>query len=592
MTDTCNPVDPDSLAEQMGDLPKAGDRLRLVGLDHAARVQNARLGATSRRLALAQARRPDDGAAIARLETQVATETQAQRSYHIAVQTAEIEAPARARGSAVIHGRVFEQGGDPAVGATVAAIDAAGRSQRFSCTDGKGYFHLSLPVTSGQANAVFLQVSGADRAVLHRDSEATALADQGVTYRVIQLGAAGRPPCPEPPERATMPDLLGQPETVAVVTLGRLGLKLGQRLTQRDPERAGLVLSQQPATGAPVDDKTSVTLVIGVAESADTVTVLDVVGMSRDEATARLKKAGLAVGAISTRPGDKPDVVLAQDPAAGIAVAPGTAVALVVAVQPPDNRVAVPELVGKTLDDAARLLKEAGLERGRIELRDDTQVGLVLAQNPQAGTPAEKGSGVDLVVGRQAEIARAQVPNLREATLGEARTALAEARLTLGEVTGPQNGRVVEQKPAAGTVVAAGTPVAIALARAPTPTAPVGTTKTAGTKAAATGATNTATAAPAKTSAPKATASTGTAATPAFAARLAKAMSAEQDFAALGIEAKALGAKLSGAAVGEAKAAQALARLGEAELQKRLELQNRKQARDFKRMLRSGLERL
>ena len=78
----------------------------------------------------------------------------------------------------------------------------------------------------------------------------------------------------------------------------------------------------------------------------------------------------------------------------------------------------------------------------------------------------------------------------------------------------------------------------------------------------------------------------------ALAARLAKAMSAEQDFAALGIEAKALGAKLSGAAVGEAKAAQALARLGEAELQKRLELQNRKQARDFKRMLRSGLERL
>ena len=30
MTDTCNPVDPDSLAEQMSDLPKAGRGRRAV----------------------------------------------------------------------------------------------------------------------------------------------------------------------------------------------------------------------------------------------------------------------------------------------------------------------------------------------------------------------------------------------------------------------------------------------------------------------------------------------------------------------------------------------------------------------------------
>ena len=65
MTGTRPPIDPESLAEQMGDLPKAGDRLRLVGLDHVARMQQARVGAANARLALAQARRPDDGETIA-----------------------------------------------------------------------------------------------------------------------------------------------------------------------------------------------------------------------------------------------------------------------------------------------------------------------------------------------------------------------------------------------------------------------------------------------------------------------------------------------------------------------------------------------
>ena len=49
-------VEASALAEQMGDLPTAVDRLRLVGLDHASRVQQARLGAVTRRLILTRAR--------------------------------------------------------------------------------------------------------------------------------------------------------------------------------------------------------------------------------------------------------------------------------------------------------------------------------------------------------------------------------------------------------------------------------------------------------------------------------------------------------------------------------------------------------
>ena len=350
-------VEASALAEQMGDLPTAVDRLRLVGLDHASRVQQARLGAATRRLILTRARRAGDTAKIARLEAAMTAEAQAQRSYQIAVQTSEIEVPARASGAFILHGRVFDDKGAPAEKLTVAAVGADGQVRRFTCTDAKGYFRMDLPLSTddaGSGQAVFLQVSDADQAVVYRGDEAIPLSDGGVAYRVIRLSGDRLPPCPLPPDRATMPRLLDQPEAAAIAILGRLGLKVAQRLTQRAPERAGLVISQTPAAGTPITADTAVTLVIGTAGEGDTVVVPDVAGLSRDEAEAKLKEAGLAVGQLSEAPGTPVGTVLKQDPAAGVRVAPGTAIALVVAVQPPENRVEVPDLVGRLAGGSRR----------------------------------------------------------------------------------------------------------------------------------------------------------------------------------------------------------------------------------------------
>lgn len=547
MADCSSTIDPDVLAAQMGDLPRATDRVRLVGLDHLARVQGARLGASERRLALVQAKRPDEGEEIARAQTAVTVETEAKRSYTLAVGTAEIDAPRRAPGAAVIHGRVIAADGTPAAGLTVAAIEPSGSVRRFSCTDAKGYFLLNLPLGDQPSASVFLQVSDANQTILYRGDELIALQDQGVTFRVIQLGTTARSPCPEPPERALMPDLLGQPEGTAVATLGRLGLKLGQRLTQRDPERAGLVVSQTPGAGEPIDGKTSVTLVIGTAEPADTAAVPDVVGRTRDEGEAMLKKAGLTTGAISTRPGDKPGVVLSQDPAAGVRVAPGTAVALVIAVQPPDDRVAVPDLVGQKQQEAERLLKGSGLVPGQVTMREDERVGLVLDQNPPAKTPVAKGSAVNYAVGRRARTEEIAVPSLLGTTASEARATLAKSRLQLGEVSGNAKGRVTEQKPAAGTTVPVGSTVAVTLALANRGTG-VGV-------------------------------------------KIATHVTEHPSFASVGLDARAVRTKLA-AGANTRDTAQCLAELPDAELQALFEIENSKQTRAFRRMLKDGLKTL
>ncbi len=550
------PVEAGALAAEMGDLPAATDRLRLVGLDHAARVQQARLGAANRRLILTRARRADDVEAIARLEAVIATETQAQRSYRVSVETAEIEVPVRPAGAFVLHGRVFDAGGAPADKLTVAAIGADGQVRRFTCTDAKGYFRMDLPVATGDtpgraADAVFLQVSDSEQAVLYRGDEAIALGDGGVAYRVIRLSGERLPPCPLPPDRASMPNVLDRPESVAVAVLGRLGLKVAQRFTQRAPDRVGLVLSQSPAAGVPVTADTQVTLVIGTAEDGDTVVVPDVVGSSRDEAQAKLGEAGLTVGQVSEQPGAPAGTVLKQNPEAGVRVPPGTTVALIVAVRPPEERVEVPALVGRPQQAAETLVRDVGLSVGRVRFRDDPRAGIVLDQQPPAGTLVAKETSVNLVVGRRSDVERTDVPNLVGRSLAGAKEILEAARLQLGAIEGPENGRVVDQKPPAGTPVAAGSAVSVSMSGA-------GPERVAGD----------------------------------FAERLADRLAADPGFAALGVRPKALRRRLAAAGVDDVEAARRVADMPDAELQAAFSLKNRAHARTFRRMLKASLEAL
>jgi beta-lactam-binding protein with PASTA domain len=541
------PVEPEALAQDLEHIPAATDRVRLVGLDHAARLQKGRLGATGRRLALVHARRPDDVAAITRIETSLRVEQQVARAYQEGVQKAEIEVPVRDDAQFVLHGRVFDEKGAPADQLTVSAIDAEGGVRRFTCTDAKGYFRMDLPVQGDDAapKALFLQVSDADQAVLYRGDEALTPVPAGVVYREIYLSGQRLEPCPIPPDRATMPNLLDRPEAVAVAILGRFGLKVGQRLTQRAPDRVGLVISQEPAAGTPITTTTSVTLVIGTVEQGDTVPVPKIVGRTVEEAEKLLKEASLRLGQRRERRGDPVGTVLEQSPAAGTLVAPDSAVNVVIAVAPPDDRVVVPEVIGKSLQDAQEILKETGLRTGRITFRDDDRVGQVLEQEPKAGDRAAKETAVDLIVGRARDVEQVKVPRVTGQTLRGAAEILEAARLKVGEVSGPQDGRVRQQQPAVGAEVPVGTPVELQLAGRGE-----------------------------------------------FVDRLARNIAADNGFATLEIAPKDLRERLAKARVTTPRAAQRIVEMENQELRETFGLRNLSHARSFRRMVREALAQL
>ncbi|MGH7338769.1 MAG: PASTA domain-containing protein, partial [Myxococcota bacterium] len=131
----------------------------------------------------------------------------------------------------------------------------------------------------------------------------------------------------------------------------------------------------------------------------DVVKIPDLVGRTEAEAVRLLAAVGLKVGAREEVDApDSPGRIVKQDPQAQTEVAPGSAVAIVVGAR---TDLRVPELIGMRVDDARVAIEKAPLTIGSIEVAvDQRRQGLVLKQDPAAGTRAEKGSAVALVVGR------------------------------------------------------------------------------------------------------------------------------------------------------------------------------------------------
>ena len=141
--------------------------------------------------------------------------------------------------------------------------------------------------------------------------------------------------------------------------------------------------------------------------------------------------------------------------------------------------VTVPNLDGRTVDEARRLLAAAGLELGRVaEGSGSGTAGTVMQQQPRAGSVVAPRSDVRLwlvpaqvatrpqepsvlarpPVTRPQEPARATVPRLVGRTVDDARGMIAQANLEVEAVAelagnGPP-GTVLRQSPQAGTAVA------------------------------------------------------------------------------------------------------------------------------------------
>ena len=128
----------------------------------------------------------------------------------------------------------------------------------------------------------------------------------------------------------------------------------------------------------------------------------NVVGMPLDEATKTLEDAGLAFNKIEVvTPGAAEGVVVATNPPAGEIVTTGQAID--VSYNPIKAPVPIPDVKGKTVEEATSTLTGAGftVSPDTVFVVDSTiQPGLVLSTNPPFGESATQGTVVVLTVSK------------------------------------------------------------------------------------------------------------------------------------------------------------------------------------------------
>jgi beta-lactam-binding protein with PASTA domain/predicted Ser/Thr protein kinase len=154
-----------------------------------------------------------------------------------------------------------------------------------------------------------------------------------------------------------------------------------------------VVVSQEQPPGKRLKQGRRVGVVISLG--AQMVTVPPLLQRSVQEAQLALDNARLRLGALQDGYDDlvKPGMVLKQEPPAGATVPVDSPITLVISRGP--SFVEMPALVGRTLEEARRLLDGKGLVVAHLRTVGtvDTDPGHVIEQTPAAGTRIRPGEG-------------------------------------------------------------------------------------------------------------------------------------------------------------------------------------------------------
>ena len=238
-----------------------------------------------------------------------------------------------------------------------------------------------------------------------------------------------------------MPDLVGSLRSTATQRLARFGLT-SLTWIPADAADDDTVTGQSPTAGTLVafSDPVAVTF-------TESVPVPNVLGLTVNEARRRVAAAGLVLGTARST-----GRVTDQQPAAETLVSRESTVSVTL-----DVGVTVPNVLGLTVEQARQAVEQAGLV---LETPDAT--GRIIGQRPRAGRSVARGRVVSVTV---EPIPLLSVPNVVGMTVQQARQVLVRAGLQLDA---PEiDGRIIGQRPRAGSSAVPGTSVAVTIAVPP-----------------------------------------------------------------------------------------------------------------------------
>lgn len=166
------------------------------------------------------------------------------------------------------------------------------------------------------------------------------------------------------------------------------------------------------------------------------------------------------------------NMVISQFPTAGEEVPKDEEIKLVLSLGSTGGTIRVPNLVNTRVDDAITDIDDLKLVYNIVYDESNTvEIGVVIRQTPLAGTHVNEGDVVTIHIssGRslgEGEAQNVRTPALQMQTLDAARAMITANGLTVGSITymesdTVENGKIIMQKPDAGTTVKNGTAVSL-----------------------------------------------------------------------------------------------------------------------------------
>ncbi|KAA0097951.1 Stk1 family PASTA domain-containing Ser/Thr kinase [Mycolicibacterium sp. P1-18] len=257
-------------------------------------------------------------------------------------------------------------------------------------------------------------------------------------------------------DRQRVPDLRGQGQADAQVSLQNLGFKTIVNPEPNSTVQRGLVISTDPGADstARVDD----TIAINVSSGPEQRQVPDVSNLSPAEAAARLTQAGFGdVGrSEAAHPTVPKGAVSGTSPPAGTSVAVTDQITILISTGP--GAVSLPDVVTQPADVATKNLTIAGFTKILTAPVDSLlPAGQVVATDPPAGTELPVDAPVTVKVSKGNQVL---MPDLSGKFHDDVVQRLAQLGFTVPVTVGPAvdagaagHFRVVQQDPPANTPV-------------------------------------------------------------------------------------------------------------------------------------------
>ena len=262
-------------------------------------------------------------------------------------------------------------------------------------------------------------------------------------------------------ETREVPRVTGTQLIEAREILERAGFEVDETRVQSEAP-LDRVLDQDPDPAEEAEEGS--TVVVEVSGGPGTVRVPSLAGLRPRQVVARLENRDLTAE-LEQRPSDTVESGLAirSVPGAGEVVERGEQIKVFVSSGP--ELVAVPNVTGLSRETAEDRLSDAGLVPGQITEQESTEPeDEVLAQDPTAGTDVERNTTINLTVSTGIELV--DVPNViglsgRDAAAQLSADGLVAVERETEVADQAQDGKVIDQRPAAGTEVQEGRQVVI-----------------------------------------------------------------------------------------------------------------------------------